>query len=202
MKETKGPRRVLGLRLPYLMSTVVDITEKAAEWIEDALADPHAAIEAQIAGLEEDAEQERCQASDAAVKAGSRLLWLRRNPGDGGFANHLTRLKISQRTARNKMALALFARMYPELYSRLRCLGPTKLYRIAVLNPEKIHKISVDDVIEIPRGKVRLRQLTSREFEDWLRDQVPVAEREPWIRRAAAICAGPNAWSSDTPINP
>jgi hypothetical protein len=184
MKPNKGPRRVLGLRLPYVMATVADVGEKAAKLIADVVADPRRAIKAQIEGIRDTLDEERRRACDAAVGVGNRLLWLRLNPGDDGFAKHVAQTGMSPRTARNKMALALFAEAHPELYERLKILGPTKLYRIAVLNPATIWTISVDDPVETPRGKIPLRQLTSREFEAWLKAQMPPAKHESWIRRA------------------
>jgi hypothetical protein len=184
MKPAKGPRRILGLRLPYLMETVVDVGEKAGKLIADVIADPRRASEAQVQRIRKVLDEDRCRASDAAVEAGRGLLWLRLNPGDEGFATHVKRLGMSPRTARNKMALALFAAAYPALYGKLRILGPSKLYRLAVLNPRSIQHISVDDPVETPRGQVPLRQLTSREFEAWMRAQMPPPKRESWIRRA------------------
>jgi hypothetical protein len=184
MKPTRGPRRVLGLRLPYVMATVVDVGEKAGKLIADCIADPRGAIESQIQGIQQTLDDERRRATETAVSVGERLLWLRLNPGDEGFAAHVARLGISGRSARNKMALALFAAAHPELYEKLKILGPSKLYRIAVLRPEKVRQISVDDPVETPRGKVLLRQLTSREFEVWVRDQLPAPKTESWVRRA------------------
>lgn len=183
MDQTKGPRNVLGLRLPYLMATVADVGEKAAKLIVDFLADPRRAIEAQIDGIRETLEEERRRATEIAVELGERLLWLRLHPGNEGFPAHIARLGMSPRTARNKMALALFARAHPHLYEKLKMLGPTKLYRIAVLNPKQIQHLSVDDPVETPRGQVPLRQLTSREFESWLKAQTPPPKRESWVRR-------------------
>ncbi len=193
--KRKSPRRILGLRLPYPVQKFVELGERVGKGIEDFLANPSRAIESQIQSINDEAEAERARQSDRAVETGAKLIWLRQNPGDDGFSKHLSRLHMSPRTARNKMALALFADSHPDLYEKLKSLGPSKLYRIAVLHPEQIRKLELDDTVETARGAVLFRQLTARELEAWLRKQAPVKERTNWVRRvqqqlrrAARLC--------------
>jgi hypothetical protein len=183
------------MRLPYPVHKFVEVGERVGKGIEDFLANPTRAIESLLQSMNDEAEAERARQADKAVGIGTKLIWLRQNPGDDGFSKHLSRLHMSPRTARNKMALALFANSHPDLYAKLKPLGPSKLYRIAVLHPEQIRKLELDDTVKTARGAVLFRQLTARELEGWLREQVPVKERASWVRRvqqqlrrAARLC--------------
>ncbi len=167
------------------MACLVQVAEKAGQQLEDLLADPTRSIEAEIERINADHASQRGEDSDRGVEFGGRLIWLKAQHGPANFATVLKRLHISERTARNKIALALFANRYPELYARFKTLGPTKLYRLAVLNPEEIRHLHLEDPVETSRGKIMIRQLTSTELDTFLRSVVPPKARRPWILRAS-----------------
>jgi hypothetical protein len=76
----------------------------------------------------------------------------------GHYRRWLDQLAISRATARNYERLALTAEEDPRLIQRFKELGTTKLYRLAVMNPEGRKSV-------LGRGKTEdLRALTAREF--------------------------------------
>ncbi len=182
MSQTR--RLVLGMRLPYAMTVAIKAIERYANEREDRRADPTPSIEAEVEDINRQSAERRGRDADEAVEFGCRLMWLKDLHGPRNFPLILKRLHTSERTARNKIALALFSLRYPELYQRFKTLGPTKLYRLAVLNPEQIRHLHLEDDVETTRGRVMFRQLTSLELETFLRQVVPHRARKPWTRRA------------------
>jgi hypothetical protein len=155
----------------------MEATEKFVQKLEDRIADPTNAIENGIDDWTSRQQKRRIREADEAVEDGLEIIRLRKLNGAKGWPLILKRLRISRRSAENRMALALFATQYPELYERFKSLGPTKLYRLAVIHPSHLRFLHLEDEVETERGKVLLRQLRDVELIDYLRRLVPIEQR-------------------------
>jgi hypothetical protein len=177
MTQDPKPRYILGKHVPYLAQVIMEATEKFVQKIEDRIADPTNAIENAVDDWTDRQLKRRIRDADEAVVDGIEILRLRKLNGAKGWPMILRRLRLARRSAENRMALALFATQYPELYDRFKSLGPTKLFRLAVIHPSKLKSVHLEDEVETERGKVLLRQLRDVELVDYLRRLVPVEER-------------------------
>ena len=177
MLQNSKPRYLLGKRVPYLAQVIMEAAEKFVQKLEDRIADPTNAIENGIDDWTNRQLRRRVRDSDEAVEDGLEVLRLRQLNGAKGWPLILRRLHLARRSAENRMALALFATSYPELYDRFKSLGPTKLYRLAVIHPSRLRTVRLDEGVETERGTVLLRQLRDSELIAYLRALVPIEER-------------------------
>lgn len=190
MRTYQGSTYFLGRRLPYDLQLAWDVVGEALRFVEDRATNP-AAVEAQMgrrqAALRAARHQRRIRASEEAASDGQTLLQLRALAGPGRWSAVLADVGISRRTAQNLIALALFARKSPELFGKLKILGPTKLYRLARLNPGALDGLHPDSDVDVDRGSVKLRNLTDRELEAFLKKRFPEAKKPAWPEVRSAL---------------
>ncbi len=192
MKITKSEelRRHWGIPLGYPLAAAVDAIDWTWQKVEKYFSEPEQRkrdYEVEARRYRAEYEQDMEAATWRAVEKGKRLLRMRYLNGRLGWEVRLRELGLSRRTYDNLKALALFAQVNPALLELLACLGPTKLYRLARLPKEDLKTIEPDDVVEYGGRRVRLKDLTIREIEAYLRKQYPPEDRRPKPTPEAAL---------------
>ncbi len=161
--------------------------------IRDAFNDPlrrEAAARQQAADVRKLFREERVRASERAAEKGVALVRYRKAHGHGCYQQFLRDIGVSPRTASNLICLAFFRWRAPRLFERLACLGPTKLYRLAVLDDSRIGGLDPDATFSFDNKQTCLRYMTDRDLIMYLRDRFPVATRPRWLRvRTATLGA-------------
>jgi len=181
---------LLGKRIPPMAELLLDAVSHSKQWLEDMINDPArvtAAVDRSLADVRDRQREERGRASDEAVRDGLALLEAKLLNGSQGWPQRLRAFGISERTAGNRMALALFAKRSPEVFARLKVLGPTKLHRVARLTTQAAERLHPETEIDLPRGRVKLRHVSDRELTAHLRVVCPPRVRPKWLRARNAI---------------
>ncbi len=153
--------------------------------IRDAVNDPlrrEAAAQDAAADVRKLFRDERMRAAERAADKGVALVRYRKAHGRGCYQPFLRDISVSPRTANNLICLAFFRWRAPRLFERLSCLGPTKLYRLAVLDDSRNGGLDPDGIVTFDGRQIRLRYLTDRELILYLRARFPVASRPRWPR--------------------
>ncbi len=183
-------RYLLGKRLPLMVEALLDVVEHTCQWLEDRSRDPkkaEAEVHARLHAVTRLRVEQNCSASDAAAEQGRLLLEAKLLHGAVGWPALLESMGIRARTAQNLMAVAVLAKTVPDIYLRFRVLGPTKLYRLSRLGHEALQGLSLDAEVDLPRGRVKVRQLSDRELQAYLRVLVPPRQRPPILRAASHL---------------
>jgi hypothetical protein len=181
---------LLGKRIPPMAELFLDTLNRSRQWLDDMFNDPArvtAAVEQSLGEIQDRRRDQAARASEEAVLDGLALLEAKLLNGSEGWPERLRVHGISERTAGNRMALALFSKRSPEVFQRLKVLGPTKLHRVARLSRHAAEKLHPDAEIDLPRGRVRLRHVSDRELEAYLRVVCPPRSRPKWLRARNAI---------------
>jgi len=170
---------------------ILKFADAACSMIRDAIQDP-ARREAAARQAADDVRKlfrdERARASERAADKGVALVRFRKAHGRGCYQQILQEAGVSPRTANNLICLAFFRWRAPRLFERLACLGPTKLYRLAVLDDSRMGGLDPDSVFTFDNRQTCLRTMTDRELIIYLRERFPVATRPRWPRvRVAAL---------------
>jgi hypothetical protein len=186
MNGTKNATRRL-LRVPYARATAVGVLKRAALPLPEPGSDVATARQKALEDVRAAVAEERARATDRAVELGQKILRLRMINGPTGWDGVLREIGKGARSARNLMALALFAFQHPDLHGRFRTLGPTKLYRLATLNPEILRTLTLSTLVDTDRGRLALRDLTDRELIEFLRALLPPSERRRWRQVKQAL---------------
>lgn len=187
-------RRYLGIPLPYGMAMVVSILGSLWEWIQKHFSEPEVLrrelAKRKTAFLEAD-RSDREQLCDRIAQKGRWVLEMRSLHGKFAWDGVLAELHVSRRTATNYVALFLFSATNPVLYERFRVLGPTKLYRLARVAPERLKNMTLDTPVQTQDGLVPLRRATDRQLESALRLMFPPkrSTQAEKIQQAAARIA-------------
>jgi hypothetical protein len=92
--------------------------------------------------------------ADAVVEIGRRLERVRGRVGAGQWLEWLAHsVAFERHTARNYVELAQWADAEPAEYRRLRTLGPTKLYSILALPPDRRRALVLGRAMPLPEGR-------------------------------------------------
>ena len=187
--------KLIEKKVPGLSMQLFKLFEQGKEWLEQILSGK-IGRQQELPGTGKEFVRRRGSRreylSDQAVIDGYLVIRMRALHGPKSWSSFCGELGISTRTAFNLMALAVFAKREPEIYYRLRFLGPTKLYRVARLPKEAMEHLIMSHDVEVPGqpGTIRaLDQLTDRELEIYLHKVCPV-ERRPMGRRARSMAFG------------
>jgi hypothetical protein len=176
--------------MSYPLAAAVDAIDWTWKKVEKYFSEPEQRkrdYEVEARRYREAYESEMEEATWRAVAKGKRLLRLRFLNGRPGWELRLRELGLSRRTYDNLKALALLAQVNKPLLARLACLGPTKLYRLARLPKEDLKEIDPNDVVEYDGRRVRLKDLSDREIEAYLRKRYPPEKRRPKPTPEAAL---------------
>jgi hypothetical protein len=180
-------------RLPWAQEVLAQGMFKVAEIIDDQIRGAEAVAEkvrktATNLGLQR--QKLAAKASDQAVQDGLLLwkLWCHRELVP--WAEIVARCGISRSTARNLMNLAAFSKAHPQLYGKLRTLGPTKLYRLCRRPEEALKALDLEEEVQTERGKNILAHLSDRELAAYLRKEVLKVQGPPLVDRARAAMHG------------
>jgi hypothetical protein len=114
--------------------------------------------------LHADASRKQC---DAIVRIGRVLRDVHERLPHGQWLAWIEEaLPFSRPTIANYVGLAEFAAREPAEYARLRDLGPTKLYQLANLRPDRRRRFRVDAPLSIPGAVERktLKVMTADEL--------------------------------------
>ena len=186
MESSKNATRRL-LRVPYSRATALGLLRLAGLSVPSPGVDAVAARQQALEEVRAAVGADRAAATERAVRLGQQILRLRVINGPTGWHGVLREIGKGARSARNLMALALFSFQSPELYERFKSLGPTKLYRLATLNPEILSTLSLQTQVDTDRGRIALREVTDRELIEFLRVLLPPPARRRWRQAKAAL---------------
>jgi len=180
------PLAKIGFSRPLILKFADGICSTIRDAVHDPLRREAVAREAAV-DVRKLFRDERVRASERAADRGVALVRYRKAHGRGCYLEFLSDIGVSPRTANNLMCLAFFRWRAPRLFERLACLGPTKLYRLAVLDDSRIGGLDPDAEITFDRRQTCLRYMTDRELILYLRDRFPVASRPRWLRVRKAM---------------
>jgi hypothetical protein len=180
MDQFERFRRYLGIPIPYSMMLVVGVLGALWEWVMKYFSDAEA-LRRELSRrkelfLEADA-ADREDACGRILHKGRLVLEMRLLHGKCAWEGVLRELHISRRTAGNYMALYLFSANHPDLYERFRRLGPTKLYRLARIAPDRLKHVTLETPVSTKDGTVSLGAATDRQLESFLREMFPARRR-------------------------
>ncbi len=190
MTKSEELRRHWGIPMGYPLGAAVDAIDWTWQKVEKYFSEPEQRkrdYEVEARRYRQAYEQEMEEATSRAVGKGKRLLRLRYLNGRPGWELRLKDLGLCRRTYDNLKALALFAQVNPALLALLACLGPTKLYRLARLPKADLKEIDPNDVVSYDGRRVKLRDLTVREIDAYLRKRYPPEKRRPNPTPEAAL---------------
>jgi hypothetical protein len=194
MRMYKSVLQALGRKsLPWPQDLLLRGIGRLGELIDDRLHGADA-VAGQVRKRAERFAQERreraARASDQAARDGFVLWELWRHRELVPWRETLAHCGISRSTARNLMNLAAFSHQYPEIYAKLRTLGPTKLYRLCRQPLKALEKLDLEKTVPTPRGETLLVQMSDKEFAAYLRTQVLGVKPASPVDRARARIFG------------
>jgi hypothetical protein len=200
-------RRYLGIPVPYSMILVVSVLGTLWEWVMKYFSNA-AELRRELSRRKEQYLEadvaDREDACDRILGKGRLILEMRLLHGKYAWDSVLRELHISRRTAGNYMALYLFSANHPLLYERFRRLGPTKLYRLARVAPDRLKNFTLETPVPTTDGMVALGAATDRQLESFLRDMFPPQKRTraEKVREAASrITALTAKWPHDEAVS-